>query len=157
VNAVTFSRTGQWLASASNDGTVKLWEVEPSAGHRQVLPHGALVNAGVSPGGQQLASISLHERKLRLWNTRPNGSAARFKSDTEAFWSVASCRRKARRHRRHDGSLHLWDTSSGASAITMPRRMLTQSFRGSCHREAKIATAAAMRTCPGVVGDLERP
>ena len=59
VNAIAFSQDGQLLASASDDGTVRLWD--PATGeHKQTLQgHSGPVSAvAFSQDGQLLASAS---------------------------------------------------------------------------------------------------
>jgi WD40 repeat protein len=69
VSAVAFSPDGNTLASASDDGTIRLWDTATGA-HQQTLEgHSDSVNAvAFSPGGNTLASASLDET-IRLWDT----------------------------------------------------------------------------------------
>ena len=67
VYSVSFSRGGQTLASASADGTVKLWNlngkvVKTFQGHT-----GAVYSVSFSPNGQMIASAS-YDRTVKLWS-----------------------------------------------------------------------------------------
>ena len=65
INTVTFSLDGQFLASASNDGTVRLWD---TASYHQVaiLPHQhPVLSVAVSPDGTLLAST--RKKSVLLW------------------------------------------------------------------------------------------
>ncbi|KXX73153.1 Vegetative incompatibility protein HET-E-1 [Madurella mycetomatis] len=67
VSAVAFSPDGTILASASNDRTVRLWEVATGAHQRTLEGHSDLVHAVTfSPDGTMLASASI-DRTVRLW------------------------------------------------------------------------------------------
>ncbi|KAK4102531.1 WD40 repeat-like protein [Parathielavia hyrcaniae] len=67
VTAVAFSPDGKTLASASNDKTVRLWEVATGAPRATLEGHGDPVSAvAFSPDGKTLASAS-NDNTVRLW------------------------------------------------------------------------------------------
>ena len=58
LNDVVFSPNGQWLASASDDQTVRIWNAE-TGGLEQILEEGTETFIVIfSPNGQRLASAS---------------------------------------------------------------------------------------------------
>jgi WD40 repeat protein len=68
VTSVAFSSDGRHLASASHDGTVRIWEVQTGREVRSLRGHTGGVN-GVcfSPDGQRLASAG-QDKTVRLWD-----------------------------------------------------------------------------------------
>ena len=71
VSRVAFHPNGRWLASASDDWTVKLWD--PSTGKADATFRGHLGAVRVvvfAPGGRQLASGG-HDRTVRVWQVPP--------------------------------------------------------------------------------------
>lgn len=71
VSGVTFSNSQQYLATASYDETVKLWNLNPNQSERRVNPlngHSGFVYdvAFLTPNGKTLASAG-YDGTLRLW------------------------------------------------------------------------------------------
>jgi RNA polymerase sigma factor (sigma-70 family) len=82
VDSVKFSRDGKTVASASADGTIKLWDVKTGQ-------HAGTLNAGTpvpclafSPDGRILASGS-HNSTVTLWDVRTGKIIATFQAATD--------------------------------------------------------------------------
>lgn len=70
VSAVAFSPDGRQLATASNDGTVRLWDPAIGLSTRTLAGHSSPVRGvAFSPDGRQLASASDHGT-VNLWDAR---------------------------------------------------------------------------------------
>lgn len=69
VTAVEFSRDGNWLASASLDGTMRVWTA-PDWKNARIFKHGAELYAlAVSADGKTLVSGG-YDRRLIFWETK---------------------------------------------------------------------------------------
>ncbi|WP_299402276.1 AAA-like domain-containing protein [Acaryochloris sp. IP29b_bin.148] len=66
INSISFSPNGQHIATASRDGTARLWTLQGQT--QQVLRghDGDVYNVAFSPDGQTLATAS-QDRTIRLW------------------------------------------------------------------------------------------
>jgi WD40 repeat protein len=130
--ALAVSPRGDQVASASFDGTVRLWEAATGK-QRRVFRHGAAALAVTfSPDGRLLAS-SAQDSTVRLWNAttgreifkligqvgyggrcalcfRPDGKALVFWGDYQYLrvWDVANGKAVVE-HRPHPAGLHLPD------------------------------------------------
>ena len=71
VYSVSFSPDGQTLASGSDDGTVRLWDVNTGTLLYTLTEHrGSVYSVSFSPDGQTLASGSF-DRTVLLWKLVP--------------------------------------------------------------------------------------
>ena len=68
VNSIAFSPDGQVLASASQDGTIRLWDPNTAEQKTLLIGHRETVSSiAFSPDGQTLASAS-QDTTIRLWD-----------------------------------------------------------------------------------------
>ncbi|MFN6448367.1 MAG: WD40 repeat domain-containing protein [Nostoc sp. DedSLP05] len=72
VNSVAFSPDGNWVVSASNDTTVRLWDIEGNAITQPWRGHEKEVNSvAFSPDGNWVVSAS-NDSTVRLWDIEGN-------------------------------------------------------------------------------------
>lgn len=73
-----FSRNGQWLASASNDNSARVWPIPPANGNASTILQGhkaPVYGVAFSPEGRRLVTASL-DGTARIW-TLPDGVTQR--------------------------------------------------------------------------------
>ena len=114
VDAVVFSPDGKTLASASEDKTVRLWEVAGGKEIRQLRGHQDRVCRVVfSPDGKTLASAS-EDKTVRLWEATSGKEIRQFLGHQYGVSSVAfSPDGKTLASASRDHTVRLWDAASG--------------------------------------------
>jgi WD40 repeat protein/GTPase SAR1 family protein/RNase P subunit RPR2 len=67
VNSVAVSKDGKWVVSGSDDGTVRIWDIETGISQATPGGHGAQVKCiAITPDGKKLLSCS-HDRTIKTW------------------------------------------------------------------------------------------
>jgi WD40 repeat protein len=95
VLALAFAPDGKTLATADNEGVIRLWEVATGKERRQMKGPGtgrfgvfAVCCLAFSPDGRTLASAG-GDRVIRLWETTTGKERRRLEGHTDTVWSLA--------------------------------------------------------------------
>ncbi len=117
---MAFSPDGQRLASASGDGTLKIWDVASGQQLSTLKGHTSVVYGVVfSPDGQTLASASM-DKTVKFWEADSGQELRSLKGHSNAVHSVAFSpdgRRLA--SSSHDQTVKIWDVASGQELRTL--------------------------------------
>jgi WD40 repeat protein len=112
VNAVAFSRDGRSLASTSDDGTIRLWDV--AGGHHEITlerpPSDSTLPFGIAfhPSRRWLASSN---SRVRIWNLETNKS--RLAYNATPFEKVRHLEYSRDGKTLAAGAIGLWDVATG--------------------------------------------
>jgi small GTP-binding protein len=89
INRIAWSPDGSYLASPSDDQTIRIWDVRSGACDRILKGHTADVYSVTwSPDSKMLASAS-KDATMRLWDTGTSKELRKFIADNDQFYCVA--------------------------------------------------------------------
>ena len=121
VRDVAFSPDGARLASASDDGTVRIWSVSTGKLERTLRGHAqSVVSVAFSPDGRRVASSGA-DGTIRVWPT-DSGSPVILRGHEGLVASVAfDPTGRLLTSAGQDGTVRVWNASGGEALVTLYR------------------------------------
>ncbi|NER52581.1 MAG: WD40 repeat domain-containing protein [Symploca sp. SIO1A3] len=121
VNAIAYSPDGATLASASDDKTVKLWNVQDGSLLTTLTGHSGWVNAiAYSPDGATLASAS-SDTTVKLWNAQNSSLLATLTGHRSLVNAIAYSPDGATlASASSDTTVKLWNAQNSSLLTTLP-------------------------------------
>ena len=120
VHAVAFHPSGNWLASAAEDQTVRFWNLADGACFRTIKAHEEIVwSVAFSHDGKLLATGS-YDHTAKLWDVDSGECVATLSQHTDQVFSVAFSPDDAlMATTSSDGSIKLWAVQTGQCLKTL--------------------------------------
>jgi WD40 repeat protein len=120
IHAVDVSPTGKWIASASDDGTIKIWDAESPTESLTIEAHQRRVYCvAFSPDGRMLASGS-EDRTIRLWNPETGHELKTLDGSGGTVFSLAFSRDGTTLvSGGSDTLVRIWDVVSGDEKVQL--------------------------------------
>jgi WD40 repeat protein/serine/threonine protein kinase len=118
VRSVVFSPDGKRLATGSEDGKVRVWDLANGREPLVLTGHAAdVASVAFSPDGQQIASGSF-DQAVRLWDANTGKMLRPFLGHSKALTCVTfSPDGKRLASASHDGTVKVWDTATGNKTL----------------------------------------
>ncbi|HXJ24666.1 MAG TPA: P-loop NTPase fold protein, partial [Streptosporangiaceae bacterium] len=112
---VAFAPDGASIATASGDGTARIWDTRTGSELRQLSGHtGQVRSVAFAPDGATIATSS-EDGTARIWDTRSGAELRQLTGHTGVVWSVAFASDGATiATASRDGTARVWDARTGA-------------------------------------------
>ncbi len=120
VNSVTWSPDGKYLASGSEDETVKIWDAKSGESLKTLEGHSHFVwSVSWSPDGKYLAS-GAGDNNVIIWDANSGEKLQTLKGHSCAVWFLCwSPDGKYLASESHDNILKIWDVNYGVEVKTL--------------------------------------
>ena len=114
VTCVAVLADGRQALSGSEDGTLRLWDIDSGATLRRLEGHGGAVTCVALLADGRHALAGCEDRSLRLWDIQSGAQVRRFDGHEEPVTSVAILPDGKRAlSGSRDNTVRLWDIESG--------------------------------------------
>jgi WD40 repeat protein len=120
INAVAVSADGRHVISASEDKTLKVWDLSTGWELRALVGHSSWVlGVAVTPDGQQAVSAS-HDNTLKVWNLESGSDLGTLVGHSDPVNDVAVTPDGLRAiSASDDNTLKVWDLDTGGQLCTL--------------------------------------
>ena len=120
VQSVAFSPDGKWLVSASNDKTLKMWDVRAGRLHASWPGYGYPINSVTfAPDGRSLATGG-NDGTVRLWEVRSAQARQVWRGHGSSVYAVAFSPDGTRvAAGGKDQTIFVWDVKSGKRLLAL--------------------------------------
>ncbi len=113
VLALDFSRDGRLAVSASQDGTIALWDIATGTVEALIDREGAVFSIALSPDARRLL-IGTAEGAVILWDISTGTEIRRLQGHTDVVWTIAiSMDGRTALTGSRDGNVIWWDMETG--------------------------------------------
>ncbi len=89
VYSVAFSHTGQYLASASSDRTIKIWDVKTGEELRSLSGHKQSINAVLFDNSDDMLASASSDGTIKLWNVSNGNLIKTLQADKNGVNTIA--------------------------------------------------------------------
>lgn len=153
VRSVAFSPNSYWLASASWDGTVKVWDSNGECMHTLSGHKNEVYFVGFAPDSTRIVSAST-DFTARIWDTNSGKCLQTLKGHSEWFQSVTfACDARRLASVSAYGTCKVWDVDSGACLCTFESAGLNPNYWNGTDSVAFSPDAAQLAVANGI--DIE--
>ncbi|KAI9766187.1 MAG: hypothetical protein M1839_005017 [Geoglossum umbratile] len=143
VHSVAFSHNSAWLASASGDQTVKIWDASSGECLQALEGHSNSVQSvAFSHNSAWLASASA-DQTVKIWDANSGECLQTLEGHSDWVYSVASSHDSAwLASASGDQTVKIWDTSSGKCLQTLEGHSNPVCSVAFSHNSAWLASAS---------------
>ena len=149
VNCIAISPNGRWLASGSDDQTIKLWSLPDGALLKTLVHAWNVYSVAIGPDSRLLASACATDKTIKLWSVPDGALLKTLTGHTNYVRSVDfSPDGKLLASGSWDGTVRLWSLPDGALLKTQTGVGLSQV---ACSPDGRILVVL------GASGDIRLP